>query len=532
MAIAQAVSGFTLGQADLLRRAMGKKIKKEMDDQKEAFVKGAEANGVEPRDAASLFDKVAKFAEYGFNKSHAAAYALISYQTAWLKRHHPSEYLAAFLSYDSAPATLALVKKDMEAFGIPMLQPCVRASRAQFAPERDAQGKTGVRFGLGSVNGISANVEAVVAERVANGPYADLAAFAERAGASFNSGQVTKLAEVGAFDGLEPVRARAAAVVTFLAKNAKSDKGQDLFGGTAKATVPKDMAETPEWGDRDEREFGALGFYLREHPLERNVEAMKANKVRRRASIISYLRDNNLADINRKKLHGLVESVKFETSRRGLAYLRIQFAELDDKYWVSYFAPPDKDVTEVAVMLDQCKRLREPVVLDAKFVLMASGEYSIACEHLMTEDAFLKTFGSHARRVVTIDPRTPRRWILPSMATVREAVAALDEELTAGEDEEKRGRVFECILKAGYDVAAQVMDAVEHGLKEDGAGDEIEMRVLVSAGNKVFTVRIPTDLDGRRFVIDQTGRLMLNAVLGVTEVRRYDAGGQEMAEAA
>ncbi len=337
MAIAQSVAGYSLGDADLLRRAMGKKIKAEMDAQKDTFVKGAVERDVEAKDASSLFDKVAKFAEYGFNKSHAAAYALIAYQTAYLKCHYPTEFLAAFLSYESSAISLALVKHDLEKLGIEMLPPCVQSSRAKFAPERMADGRLGLRFGLGSVNGISSTVSNMVAERTVKGPYAGLVDFAERAGQHFNSGQVNKLAEVGAFDAIEPVRQRAAGVVTFLLKNAKADKGLDLFGGTAKPTVPKDILELPEWGDREQREHDVLGFYLRIHPLERNIEAMKANGVRRRSSIISYLREKELAETEGKKLHGLVEKVKYETSRKGMPYLRIQFAEMNERYWLSYF---------------------------------------------------------------------------------------------------------------------------------------------------------------------------------------------------
>ncbi|MEO6256746.1 MAG: DNA polymerase III subunit alpha, partial [Sphingomicrobium sp.] len=217
MEAAKVLAGFNLGEADLLRRAMGKKIKSEMDAQRAGFVAGCLAvNAIPAAKANELFDLIDKFAGYGFNKSHAAGYALIAYQTAWLKAHHRAEFYAASMSFDMAQTDkLALFVEDIRRAGVTCLAPDINASRADFSVERDA-----VRYALGALKGVGEKaMEALVAEREANGPFASLEDFAARIDPRLlNRRQIESLAAAGAFDTLAPDRAALfAAAETLLA---------------------------------------------------------------------------------------------------------------------------------------------------------------------------------------------------------------------------------------------------------------------------------------------------------------------------
>src|SRR6185436_7877722 len=222
MQAAQILAGYSLGDADLLRRAMGKKIKSEMDAQRARFVEGcATHNQISAAKANELFDTIDKFAGYGFNKSHAAGYALIAYQTAWLKTHHRAEFYAASMSFDMAQTDkLALFVEDMRRAGVDCLPPDINMSRADFSVEGGA-----VRYALGALKGVGEKaMEALVAEREAGGPFASLEDFAARIDPRLlNKRQIESLAAAGAFDGLKPERpAVYAAAETILAHAASA----------------------------------------------------------------------------------------------------------------------------------------------------------------------------------------------------------------------------------------------------------------------------------------------------------------------
>jgi len=212
MQAAQILAGYSLGGADLLRRAMGKKIQAEMDAQRETFVAGCgEHNGIDAKTANELFDLIDKFAGYGFNKSHAAAYALLSYQTAWLKAHHPHEFFAASMSFDSHQTDkLSVFIDDMRRLDIAVAPPSVNESEADFSVGRADEGLT-VRYALGALKGVGEKaMEALVAERRARGDFASLDDFAERIDPKLlNRRQIEALAGAGAFDCIEPDRPRA-----------------------------------------------------------------------------------------------------------------------------------------------------------------------------------------------------------------------------------------------------------------------------------------------------------------------------------
>ncbi|HEU5285558.1 MAG TPA: DNA polymerase III subunit alpha, partial [Sphingomicrobium sp.] len=228
MQAAQVLAGYSLGEADLLRRAMGKKIQSEMDAQRSRFVEGAAVHGISAAKASELFDLIDKFAGYGFNKSHAAAYAVVAYQTAWLKAHHRPEFYAASMSFDMAQTDkLALFVEDMRRAGVDCLPPDINASRADFAVEGEA-----VRYALGALKGVGEKaMEALVAEREAHGPFASLDDFAARIDPRLlNRRQIESLAGAGAFDSLDPDRAALFAGAETILAHAASEHDQRTSG--------------------------------------------------------------------------------------------------------------------------------------------------------------------------------------------------------------------------------------------------------------------------------------------------------------
>ncbi|MEM7193025.1 MAG: DNA polymerase III subunit alpha, partial [Pseudomonadota bacterium] len=274
MQIAQVLSGYSLGEADLLRRAMGKKIKSEMDQQRRRFVDGAVANGVEKGRAEFIFELVAKFAGYGFNKSHAAAYALIAYQTAYLKANYPTEFLAASMTLDMGNADkLNSFAQEAERLRLPLNQPCINHSEASFVPHD----KT-IRYSLAALKNIGRPaVESIVAERNENGPFKDISDFARRLNPRHvNKRALETLACAGAFDDLGIDRPTALENVDRIvgegnsAQEARTGGQDDLFASGDNTLPAIDLKQAKPWSpaDRLAREFDAVGFFLTGHPLD------------------------------------------------------------------------------------------------------------------------------------------------------------------------------------------------------------------------------------------------------------------------
>ncbi|MEQ9575305.1 MAG: DNA polymerase III subunit alpha, partial [Rhodospirillales bacterium] len=208
MQAAQLLSGYTLGGADLLRRAMGKKIKEEMDQQRQLFVDGAVQREVDGRKASDIFDQVAKFAGYGFNKSHAAAYALVAYQTAYLKANHPVEFLAASMTLDQHNTDkLNVFKQELDRMGVDLLSPDVNKSQVKFSVERDG-GTSAIRYALAAIKNVGEGAMASLVEaRKDGGPFKDVADFAHRLDPKvINKRQMENLIRAGALDSLNPNR--------------------------------------------------------------------------------------------------------------------------------------------------------------------------------------------------------------------------------------------------------------------------------------------------------------------------------------
>jgi DNA polymerase-3 subunit alpha len=279
MQAAQILAGYTLGQADLLRRAMGKKIRSEMQAQRAIFVKGCGDNGIEKSHADAIFDLLERFAEYGFNKSHAAAYALVAYQTAYLKANHPVEFLAASMSLDMGNTDkLSEFRTEAGRLGITVEPPSVNRSGVEF----DVEGTT-IYYALAALKGVGRQaVEAIVTSR-GDKPFADLTDFAGRINPrAVNKRVLESLACAGAFDTLEPSRARAFAAVDAILSTAQRTHeaaavGQnDMFGGAAhRETIAIPAVEGWLSGDKLQREYDAIGFFLSGHPLDEYAPILK-----------------------------------------------------------------------------------------------------------------------------------------------------------------------------------------------------------------------------------------------------------------
>jgi len=292
MQIAQVLSGYTLGDADLLRRAMGKKIKAEMDVQRERFVDGAVAQGVKKSDASTIFDLVAKFANYGFNKSHAAAYALVAYQTAWLKANYPVEFLAATMTLDMGNTDkLSDFRREAMRLEIPVLPPSVNSSEAKFSVKDGA-----IVYALNAIKGAGRPVvDHVVALRTER-PFRDITDFAHRINPKIaNKRGLECLVAAGAFDELERNRARLMEgldrVLGIAQRNAEGiASGQnDFFGGEPQ---PVELPDILAWAPAEtlQREYAAIGFYLSAHPLDDYRQVLERMRVQMWSSFVESVK--------------------------------------------------------------------------------------------------------------------------------------------------------------------------------------------------------------------------------------------------
>lgn len=279
---AQILAGYSLGAADLLRKAMGKKIQAVMDAEREKFVSGAiEHNKIDEKTGNHIFDQIAKFAGYGFNKAHSACYAFIAYQTAWLKANYPVEFMAASMTLDAGNTDkLSVFKQELDRMGIELLPPDINKSDVMFQVE---DGK--VRYALAALKGVGEGaMEKIVAERNANGDFKDMADFISRLDTKvMNKRQFDGLICAGAYDCFNPNRAELHGNMEMLLRHASSlaeerESGQSsLFGGEAVGSEMPAYAPTEAWDQLEKLsyEFDAVGFYLSAHPLDARMDQLE-----------------------------------------------------------------------------------------------------------------------------------------------------------------------------------------------------------------------------------------------------------------
>ena len=347
MQIAQTLSGFSLGAADLLRRAMGKKIKSEMDAQRDAFLSGAKERGVDRPQAGRIFEQVNKFAGYGFNKSHAAAYALIAYHTAWLKANHPVEFFAATMTLDLGnPDKLNLFRDELKRLDIPLLPPDINRSGVEFTVEtlRNGVDRGAVRYALAAIKNVGAQAMAdIVAERDAGGPFADELSFARRVGnKAANKRQFENLVCAGAFDSLNKNRRQLFEKIEILvregavAADERLTNQQSFFGGDEEQ-LQQPVAvrnDVPDWTpmERLSREFDAVGFYLSAHPLDIEVDRLRRLRVIPAADIGLSMAGGT------PKLAGIVKSKRERTSAKGKRFAVIELSDASGSFEVLAFS--------------------------------------------------------------------------------------------------------------------------------------------------------------------------------------------------
>ncbi|WP_397417335.1 DNA polymerase III subunit alpha [Phenylobacterium sp.] len=352
MKIAQILAGYSLGEADLLRRAMGKKKKEEMDKQRARFLSGAAERGVEAGLADMLFGLMEKFSGYGFNKSHAAPYALIAYQTAWLKANAPVEFFAASMSLDMANTDkLSVFYQDARRAGVTIRPPCVNRSGADFEVEEGA-----VLYALGAIRNVGLQaMEHVAAVRREGGPFRDVFDFVERVDPrQVNKRTFETLARAGAFDALYPNRAELVASSEALVGHGQAlaaDRAEgkvSLFGDDLSGGYRPRMTRAEGWTptERLDEELAAVGFYLSGHPLEDMVEALR----RRRTDLLTDATAKALAGAEALRMAGVVRRKQERPSRTGEKFAFVTFSDPTGEFEVLF--PPEQ--------LRKCRELLEP----------------------------------------------------------------------------------------------------------------------------------------------------------------------------
>jgi DNA polymerase-3 subunit alpha len=381
MQAAQELAGYSLGSADLLRRAMGKKIQAEMDAQREQFVEGAKARGVTEKNASQIFDQIAKFAGYGFNKSHAAAYAMVAYQTAWLKANFPVEFMAAIMTYDMANTDkLNLFRQELNRMGVPLLGPDVNRSRADFAVEdtedSDGTAKKGIRYALAAIRNVGHGaMTALAAQRSETGAFRDLADLANRLDSrQLNKRQIEMLACAGALDSLNANRHqsyRAAETIVRHAHVAADERDSNqvsLFGGPGGGAAEPARLQLPrveDWPamDRLKQEFDAIGFYLSAHPLDGYGQSLERLRVARFGDLPRL----HASQPGRKKAAGIVAGKQERRAKTGNKFAILTVSDQSGTHEVWVFAELLNKTRELLVP-------GQPVLLTLEVQVSGQGE--------------------------------------------------------------------------------------------------------------------------------------------------------------
>ncbi len=332
---AQVLSGYSLGKADILRRAMGKKIESEMAAQRDEFVAGGvAANNIDEKLSGQIFDQISAFAGYGFNKSHAAAYALIAWQTSWLKRHHTAEFLAALMTLDMGNTDkLAIFRQDCHHYNISMLPPSVNHSEANFTVEKTDKGDA-LRYGLGAIRNVGYEVmKAIVMERERGGTFTTLEDFASRGGGNLNRRMLENLIKAGALDDFGYPRATLFEAIERILSHAQiakreAETSQDnLFNAVEGVNLDIHLKKQPEWDSKDKLNFEmeALGLYLSAHPLDDYKDQLASLNI----TLASQINEKLAHGSEATTLHfaGMVSSRQIRTSQSNNRYAFVQVTD-------------------------------------------------------------------------------------------------------------------------------------------------------------------------------------------------------------
>jgi len=338
MQIAQILSGFTAGQADILRRAMGKKKRSELEKQKENFVNGAINNGITKETANIIFKKIEPFAEYGFNKSHATAYALIAYQTAFLKTYYPNEFIAASMSNELSNVNkLSEFFEELKRLNIKVQRPCINKCYADFIPKKGI-----LYYALGAIKNVGYEaVSNLVIEREKNGPFKSIDDFINRVNPKdINKLQLEGLVKAGAFDEIFKNRQVLFNNISNIIQNSKTvnenrlQNQSSLFSDESNkiSYLLKDK-NLPDWSNDEtlSKEFESIGFYISNHPLKDYEEALKQFKVKN----FKEFEDNN---DNESFIAGTLMSLKEKKTSKGNSMAIIKLSDLSKVYELFIFS--------------------------------------------------------------------------------------------------------------------------------------------------------------------------------------------------
>jgi DNA polymerase III subunit alpha len=331
MQISNRIGGYSLGEADLLRRAMGKKKVEEMAQQREKFVDGAKAKGFPPKKAERVFDHMEKFAGYGFNKSHSAAYAYLAFITAYLKTHFPTEYMSALLTSQTGnTSNVVKYSNECRSMGMRVLAPDVNSSDLDFTPDGDA-----IRFGLGAIKNVGANaVESIVKSRIDDGRFGSLYEFCERVDlGAVNRRMIESLIKAGAMDGLEGTRAQLMAVIdSAMETGARAFKDRESGQSGLFATLMEEqpaadhpLPKVPDWTSQAKltAEKETLGFYITGHPLDQYMDKVKELATHTSANLESLTKNTEVA------LCGILTGVQRRRSKEGKQWASMQIEDLE-----------------------------------------------------------------------------------------------------------------------------------------------------------------------------------------------------------
>ena len=345
MQIAQEMAGYSLGGADLLRRAMGKKIQEAMDAERPKFIAGAKANGVDDDKALEVWNLLDKFANYGFNKSHAAAYAVVSYQTAWLKANHPVEFMAAVMNCDiHLTDKLGTYRQEVDRLGIEVVAPCVNRCAPTFTVE---EGK--ILYALGALKNVGVEAMRLIHEGRGNRPFSTLFDLARRVDLKrVGKRSLEMLARAGAFDTLDRNRARVFAALDALTAysaaihDAAASDQVSLFGEAGEDLPEPRLPACEDWlpAERLAGEHQAIGFYLSGHPLDDYMPALKRKGVQTVAEVERKVQGGAFV----AKMAGAVSSRQERKSQKGNRFAFVSLSDPTGLYEVTLFS----DVLEVA----------------------------------------------------------------------------------------------------------------------------------------------------------------------------------------
>ena len=431
MQIAQIMAGYSLGEADLLRRAMGKKIKAAMDAERPKFEAGAKNNGISAKKASEIFDLLEKFANYGFNKSHAAAYAVVSYQTAWLKANHPLEFMAGAMNCDLhlTDKLSQYVDEVRKGLKLPFISPCVNRSQPKFSVSENS-----LVYGLAGLKNVGLEAMGALVNVRNNKVFVNLFDFARRLDLrKIGKRPLEMLVQAGAFDVLDNNRHRVFksldALVAYSAAihDQKTSKQVSLFGDGGDDLPEPVLPSVSDWlpAERLSREFSAIGFYVTGHPLDDYKSAFKVNQI----LTIEEVEEKALSGPCLVKIAGVVVGRQERKSARGNRFAFVQLSDFTGNFEVTLFS-------------EVLEKSRNNLESGARIILTVEAslegeQLKLLCRSIANIDEAISTDTSHGIKIFVEDKK-----VLPSIISV------LDQ---ASENKKivSKGPIHLCLIDSG-----------------------------------------------------------------------------------